>query len=160
LNSGHSRSALFLIEQLVVILIFAICAAICVSIFAESYLMGRKTLEINNAIRVAANGAESFKATGGDVNRAAQILGAVNSQVDYGGDLVVYYDDEWNTSSKEQASYVLQIKEYYHIFRPYDGAYSLLLGDAVVSRLENGEEIFSLMVTARNDIIAAGEGGR
>jgi type II secretory pathway pseudopilin PulG len=142
--NGHSRSTLFLIEQLVVILIFAICSAVCISIFVESYMMGHRTLEVNNAIRAAGNGAESYKASGGDAQETARVLGGINNQADYDEDLLIYYNDQWNPCEKEQALYVLRI------IRLNNPAPSLVLAEVTVSRMD-GEELFNLRVATRRD---------
>ncbi|MCL2604965.1 MAG: hypothetical protein FWD90_10845 [Defluviitaleaceae bacterium] len=123
--NGHSRSNLFLIEQLVVILIFAVCSAVCVSIFVESYLMSKRTLEVNYAIRVAGNAAESYKASGGV-------------------DGVIYYDSNWNVSDTDGAYFVLQITT---LDNP---APSLTRAEIVVSRI-SGDELYRLTVAARGD---------
>jgi len=39
----RSRSTLFLMEQLIVIAVFAICAAACVKILTTSYFMAKQT---------------------------------------------------------------------------------------------------------------------
>jgi type II secretory pathway pseudopilin PulG len=141
---GQSRSTLFLIEQLVVIFIFAICAVICISIFVESYLIGKSSLEVNNAIRVAGNGAESYISAGGDVNNAVRFLGGINSQAEYRGDLVVYYNEQWQPSEKEQASYVLRI------IKTDNPAPSLIIAAVTVSRTD-GEDLFTMTIAARED---------
>jgi hypothetical protein len=152
--SEHSRGSLFLIEQLVVILIFAICSAICVSIFAESYLMQRHTLATNNAIRVAANVAEIIKASGSDFEEShlAEILGAVIDHSGYDSDLFIYYNEDWNPSRREQASFSLRIK------RVGGAAFvsppsSVIFMEVSVNQLDENQlikgELFSLTVASR-----------
>jgi hypothetical protein len=140
--NSKSRSALFLMEQLIVIFVFSVCAAVCISIFVESYLIAKRSVEVNHAIRVAGNGAESFKAAGGDTRLTAQLLRSVNGQT--GGDLIIYYDYQWNPSPEDQAAYILRISE------TGSPASSLVLADVVVSRMD-GDMLFSLSVAARRD---------
>jgi hypothetical protein len=120
-----------MMEQLVVILIFAICAAVCVSIFVESYLTEHRTLEMKNAILIAGSGAESYKASGGSVTQEE-----------------IFYDDKWDPCDESRASYVLRIK------RLDDPDLLLLPAEITVSRTD-GEELFVLPVA----VIAAGAGG-
>jgi type II secretory pathway pseudopilin PulG len=143
---GQSRSTLFLIEQLLVILIFSICAAVCITIFVESYLMSKNTRDVSYAIRVAGNAAESYKAAGGNAYETLRLLhGAqANHAVnDNNGGLFVYYDDSWNTINENAASFVLRIQ-------PVDYPAPDLVHAEVVIRRVTGEEMYRLSVTARS----------
>jgi hypothetical protein len=126
----------------VVILVFAICSVVCISIFVESYLMSNRTIETNNAIRTASNGAEGFKAAGGDIYETLRLLGGFNDQTDYGGVLVVYYNDKWATSLKEDALYVLRINK---LDEEVPG---LIVAGVTVSRMD-GDKLYELTIAAR-----------
>jgi Tfp pilus assembly protein PilE len=65
---------LFLMEQLIVILVFAICAAVCMRLFVTSYIMVDETSDLNSALLAVESAAETYKATGGDIERMTQIL--------------------------------------------------------------------------------------
>jgi type II secretory pathway pseudopilin PulG len=136
----NSRSTLFLIEQLVVILIFAVCAAVCVSIFVESYMMERRATDVSNALLVAKSGIESYKAFAGDAERTASVLGGV---VYSGGDTVtVYYDEHWDLFTEDGAAYILRIA-------PAGGGHpSLKLVDVTVGTAD-GDELIALTAAAR-----------
>ena len=140
--NGHSRSILFMMEQLVVILVFAVCSVVCVSIFVESYLMEQRTLETKNAILTAGSGAESYKASGGRAGDAIAALGGIAGAV-YSGDPAVFYDDKWNPCAEDQAVYVLRI------IRLYEGDSLLLPAEITVGRID-GDELFTLPVTVSN----------
>jgi len=71
--AGRSKSTLFLMEQLVVIAVFAICAAVCVYILAISYLMTVDAVDTRNALLVAESAAEMYKAFDGDLVRVAEM---------------------------------------------------------------------------------------
>ena len=120
--NGHSRSTLFLMEQLVVILIFAICAAACVTIFVESYIREQKTLDTNYALLVASSAAESYKAAPGA--------------------LTAYYDENWDPCEEPRAVHVLQVLQ--------TGESPLYAAEITVSRTD-GEELISLTVASRGD---------
>jgi type II secretory pathway pseudopilin PulG len=66
-----------LIELLIVITVFSVCAAICVRIFTESHLTAARTRDASHALTLARNAAEQFKAQGLD------------------GDAVYYYCANW-----------------------------------------------------------------
>jgi len=99
------KSTLFLMEQVIVIAVFAICAAICVSILTSSYLMTRNALDTRNALMIAESAAESHKAFGGDITRIADILGGT-ADLD-SNTFTIYYDTNWQPVNAEDASFVL-----------------------------------------------------
>jgi type II secretory pathway pseudopilin PulG len=70
----RSKSTLFLIEQIIVIAVFAVCAAVCVKILTVSFLMTENAVDTRNALAVAESAAESFKAFNGDVERVFEIM--------------------------------------------------------------------------------------
>lgn len=72
--SGHnSRSGLFLMEMITVILFFSICAAICVSAFAKARVTADSSRTLNDAVIQASNTAEAYKAADGDLQKTARI---------------------------------------------------------------------------------------
>ena len=109
----RSKSTLFLIEQLIVIAVFAICAAACISILTASYFYATDSQSAGNAILKAETAAELYKATGGDVYMIAGFLGGiVESGVNSHPGTVyasVYYNNAWQISNEATASYVLRI---------------------------------------------------
>ena len=138
---GRSRSTLFLMEQLIVILVFAVCAAVCVSIFADSYLMQVDSVDIKNALSAAESGAECFKAYSGDLEKASVILeGSVTAT----GALEVFYDGQWRPCEESVA-------EFYMLLTGSDGESPLLLlGELTILRI-SGEELASLSLAVRRD---------
>ena len=87
---NRSKSTLVLIEQLVVIAVFAICAAVCVFIIAVSFLMTREAVDTRNALTAAESAAERFKALGSD-------------------DTVRFYDDNWRPTDADGAAFILRL---------------------------------------------------
>ncbi len=61
-----NKGALSLMEQLVMILVFALAAALCLGAFAKAQTLGQTTDRRETAARIAQNGAERLKA-GGDL---------------------------------------------------------------------------------------------
>ncbi|MDO5015013.1 MAG: hypothetical protein Q4E28_03575 [Clostridia bacterium] len=59
----HSKSNLFLIEIVIVILFLSITAAVCMKTFSSARLMVIKATENDNAALIASNIAEEFKAS-------------------------------------------------------------------------------------------------
>ena len=72
--ANRSKHTLFLMEQLVVILVFAICAAVTVRIFVGSFLMAENAKHMKNALLIAESVAEVYKATDGDLTEMLKVL--------------------------------------------------------------------------------------
>ena len=109
---GRSKSTLFLMEQLVVIAVFAICAAVCVYILARSYLMTVEAVDSRHALLIAENAAEMYKAFDGDV---AQVLQAKFDVPRYPlpeGSFELFYCENWlPVNSLETAEFVLHMQQ-------------------------------------------------
>ena len=146
----RSKSTLFLIEQLIVIAVFAICAAACISIFTAAYFYTNDSAAAGNAIIKAESAAEIFKATGGDVAAVADILrgtavqpAAVSGEADA---VTVYFNSEWQACSISEASFLLNLE----IDTPDRTRRGLspVTGILTVSK-STGEQLVSFPLTAR-----------
>ncbi len=69
-----NKTPLVLMEQLIMVLVFALAAALCVGIFARADQTAEDTRFRDDAVVLAQNGAEVIKACGGDLETAARIL--------------------------------------------------------------------------------------
>jgi len=105
----RSKSTLFLIEQLIVIAVFAICATACIRIVTNAYFFAIDSRDVSNALIVAESGADTFKAVAGDFQKAAELLGGVSESIGSGMIIAVFYDDKWQLSQEEDAHYILQL---------------------------------------------------
>ncbi|MCL2201817.1 MAG: hypothetical protein FWB75_07605 [Oscillospiraceae bacterium] len=106
----RSKSTLFLIEQLIVIAVFAICATACISILTNAYFQARDSRDISNALLAAESVAESFKAVSGDFDTAAEISGGQAELLDGGyRAITVFFDSNWQVSSETAAEYILRL---------------------------------------------------
>ena len=154
-NSSGSKSTLFLMEQLIVILIFSFCAAICVKIFVVSFMVVSDVNDTTNALRIAQNGAECYKAVSGDAEYAASILnGGVSVSKDDSGNSVVYYNENWAACEKAEAVYILKFTEDKGKYAEESVSETLLFNNISVEKI-TGEEITALTVAA----IGKGIGG-
>jgi hypothetical protein len=68
------KSPLVLMEQLIMVLVFALTAAMCVGMFMKANQTSRDTQFRDGAVLVAQNGAEALKNSSGDLEEAARIL--------------------------------------------------------------------------------------
>lgn len=70
-----NRASLVLLEQLVMVLVFALAAAICLQIFVKADAISQETAMLGQAQVLAQNGAETLKAAGGDLQETVSALG-------------------------------------------------------------------------------------
>ena len=149
--TNRSKSTLFLIEQLIVIAVFAVCAVACISILTASYFYANDGNAVNNATIKAQSGAEVFKASGSDFSTVAEILGGTVTSTGLGADgvsvVAVYYDKDWVICTEDDAGYVLnlEIAEAHN-----NGDFDVITGRVRVRRI-TGEELITLSVAARNN---------
>ena len=59
-----NKTSLLLMEQLVMVLVFALAAALCLSLFVKADQISRATVQQDEAVLLAQNAAELLKATG------------------------------------------------------------------------------------------------
>lgn len=64
----RSKSSLFLIELIVVILFFSIAGTVCIQLFVKSHLLSTKTKALNQCVKYAQNYAEVFTNMNGSRN--------------------------------------------------------------------------------------------
>ena len=105
-----NKTPLILVEQLVMLLVFSLASALCIRAFALAERTSQWNADRDRAVFSAQNAAEVLKAAGlrsgsmeGPMAEAARLLNG-----EAGQDLLyVYYDDNWDVSGKETASYHL-----------------------------------------------------
>ena len=116
-----SKSGLFLFELIVVIFLFTISSAICISIFAKSYTFSNDSENLTISSLKAETVAEVFKDSDG---KAEPIIKALESDegthdiVVTGSDqsdagqytLILYYDKEWNNTDEHNSAYEITVK--------------------------------------------------
>ena len=117
-----NRTSLVLMELLVMVLVFALAAAMCVRVFVRSDQVSREIGRRDMAVTLAQNGAETIKICRGDMQQAAQLLEGEHTR-----DACVAYPLE---------GYRLEISRL--------GSDISGLGRALVTVWWDGEELFSL----------------
>ena len=88
------RSVLFLMELLIMLTFFSVSSALCVRLFAEARILGDHNESVSRALLAAQSAAECFEATGGSLERMAEILGGDPTGE---GTLLLRYDAHWKT---------------------------------------------------------------
>lgn len=82
--------------QLLVVLFFAISAAICLQAFAKSELISEESEKRDHASRACQNVAETLISTNGDLSLTAKIVGGNTSE----SALVLFFDKNWNSTDE------------------------------------------------------------
>ena len=130
------KTSLLLMEQVAMILVFAIAAAVCLQAFALSHDISRENEARSGAVRAAQNAAEVLKhcgdASAEAFSAAAEILGGEAKQDEY----YANYDENWNVTQHD-AVYRLEAREV------LSGVKGLVRVEVRVLTAE-GEELFSL----------------
>ena len=101
----RSRSPLILMEQLLMVLVFALAAAVCLRAFALADRLSRQYTALDQAVIAAESTAEVLKGCRGDYQEAAARLRGVWD----GSTLGVQYDENWQRTSGQAAYVVLAL---------------------------------------------------
>ena len=125
-------------EQIIVIAVFAICAAVCVRIISASHIMTTDAVDTRHALMQAESAAESHKAFAGNLALVAQLMGGSHS-VDT---LTIYYDQNWQPTNGAGAAFVL------HLAQNFDDEH-IVLADISVRRILTGDELLHLSAAVR-----------
>ena len=104
----HSRSALALMELILVILFFSLASVVCIRLFVHSHLLSSRTVSENHAVIHAQNLAECFLATDGDM---AQIKALFEKHVSDAPEntVILLFDSDWKECSEDDACYFARL---------------------------------------------------
>ena len=115
-----SKSAIFLFELMVIILVFTLAAAINTQIFASSFTMSQESRALTMGAISAQTMAEQFKSTG-------------EEQEDQ------YFDKDWVPTTEADAQFAVKFED--------NGSTDAMKSvEIVVYQIEGQEELFSLEV--------------
>lgn len=129
----HAKSGFFLLEMIISITIFALCSAVCMSLFVQARMISTRTKEVNMALLAAQSAAEGFKAANGAPGDAAEILGC--DLID--GGLYINYDENWQKT---------QVLSSYRVNVYFDAAASPARAEIDVMNVNEGELLHSIVV--------------
>ena len=131
----RSRSPLVLMEQLVMVLVFALAAALCLQAFVLSDRISDENEAVDQAVLLAQNAAETVKSCSGDLAQVAFLLGGSAAQDAWCG----WYDAEGQMlDSAEEAAFRVELV-------PMDSGVAGL-GQAEVVVLREEKPLFALTV--------------
>lgn len=106
-----SKAPLLLMEQMVMLLVFALAAALCVQAFVKSDAVSARGEARDNAVIAAQTAAETIRLAGGDSEEALAAAAAALPEAEFtGGTLRQYLDGDWNAvpAASPDAEYTLE----------------------------------------------------
>ncbi len=113
MRSNSAKTGLFTVEIAFCILFLSIVATICVKNVVNAYEISKNAELLNESVIRAQSTAELYKGLKGDINRLKVVLNAEQN----GGELIIYYDEGWNTV-RIDGNYNTSDKSFSLIIRP------------------------------------------
>ncbi|MBQ8326668.1 MAG: hypothetical protein IJX86_06310 [Lachnospiraceae bacterium] len=134
----NSKSSLFLIELIIVILFFSIAGAVCIQLFVKSYLLGKETEGLNVCVKHSQNFAEVFNGMGGDTEEFTAF---------FEDSLITISDDSYSVYITEDDTFTTDMSQ-----AAYRGDLLFSTENSIVTlnisfyQIKNNEEIYSISV--------------
>ena len=122
----RSKAPLSLMEQMIMLLVFALAAALCLQAFVKSDAVSRRDEARAQAAVRAQTAAELLQHCGGDLAETARLLGCTAGAEE----LHIRYDEDWNATEEGT----------YHLYARYERSDLPGQGLAVVRVIEGGGE--------------------
>lgn len=133
----RSRSGLLVLELIVAVGVFSLCAAICVGLFVQADTISRESTALGQAVTLSQNTAERYKTVGGDLEQLAHLL---DTSCNPDGTLEVSFDRDWQIAQDQTVCYRLTITP-----QPADGLHK---AELCVQDLQNGQTLIDLPLAA------------
>ena len=135
----RSKTPLAMMELLVMLLVFALAAALCVQVFVFADGDSRRDAARDRALAEAQNAAECLKSLRGDYAAAAQTLGG-----DWDGESwTIAWDEDWAPVSEAESAYRLEV---------LPGGGTALLGSAELTAYTTDGEVLCALRTAWQEV--------
>ena len=135
MNKQESKAPLVLMEQVIMVLVFALVAVLCIQAFVLARTLSVRMTDRDRAMNVSQTLAETVKACGGDTEAVREKLGGETD----GERLLFFYDSEWKTSDQADESFLL-------VFEKEEGAGFCKNGWITVTDISKEKEISSFHI--------------
>lgn len=136
MRESESKAPLALMEQVIMVLVFALAAALCIQAFVLARTISIRLTERDHAINLCQTLAETVKAYGGSPEKIIEELGGGMS----GEQIVFYYDSDWMPLSEAKKA------DYRVVFEKEERENSCQYGRITVSDTEKDNEIYSMRI--------------
>lgn len=109
----RTKAPLILMEQLAMLLVFALSAAICLRVFASSQQLSQLTRDRDQGAVLCQNTAELLRAQGGDVTGALSQISGVQPGYRDGFGYFIRYGEDWTALGEVSRTchYTLRVQE-------------------------------------------------
>ncbi|MDE6280933.1 MAG: hypothetical protein K2M15_03930 [Oscillospiraceae bacterium] len=146
-----SKAPLAMMEQIVMLLVFALAAALCLQAFVKSDQLSKHSEARDHAAVLCQNAAEVLRSAKGET---WAVSAALDCPYPYGYTrmpLAIYYDDNWDMVIDTEGAYCLKVE-------PLDGSGipGLGKGYVAVTATDTGEILFELDVAWQEEVGAHG----
>lgn len=111
MSKTRQSGALMLVELLLALMFFSICAAICLQLFVSARQSGEHSAALSSAAIQSQNAAEAWKASGGDIYGTAELMGG-STKVEGSGseaETAIYFDSAWGPSNFAEYDYCMTL---------------------------------------------------
>lgn len=135
-----SKAPLVLMEQLVMLLVFALAAALCLQVFVFSAQRSRRVEAESRAAIAVQNAAELTKASRGHLSRVAALSGGSGDDSRW----VISYDENWAQTDSGDARYQVIIER--------TDEFGPIMDGANVYAVSDSEELFRVAVCWQEEV--------
>ena len=139
----RSKAPLALMEQVVMVLVFALAAVLCLKVFVFSDQASLRNEAVDQAVAQARNAAEALK------GEKSEYFESMHAKADENGGFVIWYDEDWAAVEGTSGVYQLQIS-------CSDDSDAFLWTGEVAVFTADGEELFRLPVAGQNWEVTGG----
>lgn len=146
----HSKTSLFLMEMIFVLLFLGLACGVCVQLFASSYTYRTKAREYNHIQELLTSVGEILEGTDGTAETFCTIF---PDGISEGQTLHYYYDKNWATVSEEEAVYQMTLD-----FSKTEEKKSVKAAFTKLSSQKEWQELYQLTITY--PVISAKEGAQ
>ena len=120
---NNSKTSLFLMELIIVILFFSLSSAVCVQLFFRAHQIDNETDFTTHSISAMQDLSECFYSCDGDLSQICNINPDAKESDDI---LYVLYDQNWNcTGNYSDAAFVITLSTTIPENAPADGGYMI-----------------------------------
>lgn len=136
----RSKAPLVMMEQIIMVLVFALASALCLQTFVLSGKISQRTEAKNHAVIEAQNVAETLMA--GGLTEYIEEYGAVQTE----GAFLAWFDADWNNVlEKEAAEYYVEL-----VFEETDNSFFWQAEICVSDK--QGEELFRMPAAGQTEV--------
>ena len=107
MEQTHSKSHLFLIEMIIIILFLSIASALCVRVFVASHKKSVGAEELSRAKELAGGVADIIRGSGEDDTVDLASYYPQGTPTEKG--MLLYYDEDWAACDSEKQVYSMEI---------------------------------------------------